>query len=353
MTFDKQKALDDPNSEFISFGHPLFDATLLWVEQKFNNSLREGACFKDPDGRFDGIIVFYEGEIQDGTKEIADKKLFSFYLPQDGDTVELINPVVIWDFEEHTPISEPVSIADFQTKVEQKLYPLLEEERLKIEKERQRQVNIREKYALVSLNQLIAKLESEFDELNDRKASGMDVRLAIHNKSVEKDRYEEAKAKLKEICRNEVTLSISTPTFAGAIRVKPATIENVLPTNRQEIEQIGMDVVIQHEKARGCSSVEDVSKNNLGFDIRSTTPDGKIRCIEVKARSNKGSVVLTPNEWFQANQLKDDYFLYVVLNARTQPELHIIQNPAERVTDVERITEVRYEISLMEITKER
>ena len=353
MTFDKQKALDDPNSEFISFGHPLFDATLLWVEQKFSNSLREGACFKDPDGRFDGIIVFYEGEIQDGTKEIADKKLFSFYLPQDGDTVELINPVVIWDFEEHTPISEPVSIADFQAKVEQKLYPLLEEERFKIEKERQRQVNIREKYALVSLNQLIAKLESELDELNDRKASGMDVRLAIHNKSVEKDRYEEAKAKLKEICRNEVTLSISTPTFAGAIRVKPATIENVLPTNRQEIEQVGMDVAIQHEKARGCSSVEDVSKNNLGFDIRSTTPDGKIRCIEVKARSNKDSVVLTPNEWFQANQLKDDYFLYVVLNAQTQPELHIIQNPAERITDVKQITEVRYQIPLMEITKER
>ena len=353
MTFDKQKAFDDPNSEFISFGHPFFNATLLWVEREFNNSLREGACFKDPDSRFDGIIVFYEGEIQDGTKNIADKKLFSFYLPQDSDKVELINPAVIWDFEEHVPIEKPVSIIDFQSKVEQKLYPLLEEHRSKIEKERQRQVKIKEEYALVSLNQLIAKLKSELDELNDRKARGIDVNLAIHNKSVEKDRYEDAKSKLEEICRNEVTLSISTPIFAGAIRVSPAAIENVLPTNRQEIEQIGMDLAIQHEKARDCSSIEDVSKDKLGFDIRSTTPDGKIRCIEVKARSNKGSVVLTPNEWFQANQLKDDYFLYVVLNARTQPELHIIPNPAEQVTDVKQVTEVRYQIPLTEITKQR
>ena len=43
-----------------------------------------------------------------------------------------------------------------------------------------------------------------------------------------------------------------------------------------------------------------------------------------------------------------DYLLYVVLNAVTQPELHIIQNPAERTNPEEKI-EARYMVSLDEI----
>ncbi|RKU09346.1 hypothetical protein C6503_21390 [Candidatus Poribacteria bacterium] len=61
---------------------------------------------------------------------------------------------------------------------------------------------------------------------------------------------------------------------------------------------------------------------------------------EVKARSDRAPIVLTSNEWFRAKQLKDDYFLYVVLNAAMQPELYIIQNPANQITDVTQVTEV-------------
>ena len=59
-------------------------------------------------------------------------------------------------------------------------------------------------------------------------------------------------------------------------------------------------------------------------------------------------MTLTQNEWFKAKQFKSDYFLYVVLNAATQPELHIIQNPAEQTQPAEKI-EARYQISLGEI----
>ncbi|MDE0086377.1 MAG: DUF3883 domain-containing protein, partial [Candidatus Poribacteria bacterium] len=104
--------------------------------------------------------------------------------------------------------------------------------------------------------------------------------------------------------------------------------------------------------AQGCV-VEDVSAESLGFDLRSKTQDGKIRCIEVKARSDRAPVVLTSNEWFRAKQLKNDYFLYVVLNAATHPESYIIQNPASQISAVRQITEVRYQVPLSEITKRR
>ena len=77
-------------------------------------------------------------------------------------------------------------------------------------------------------------------------------------------------------------------------------------------------------------------------------PQGVKRYIEVKARSESGAVTLTQNEWFKAKQFKSDYFLYVVLDAATQPNLHIIQNPAEQTQPAEKI-EARYQISLGEI----
>ena len=124
---------------------------------------------------------------------------------------------------------------------------------------------------------------------------------------------------------------------------------NASPHARKEIERIGMKHARRYEEEQGCT-VEDVSTKNLGFDLRSTTPNGEIRCIEVKARAERALVVLTSNEWHTAEQLKDDYFLYVVLNAVTQPELYIIQNPADTISEVKQV-EIRYQVPLSEITE--
>ena len=121
------------------------------------------------------------------------------------------------------------------------------------------------------------------------------------------------------------------------------------PHARKEIENIGMEHARRHEEEEGCT-VEDVSAENLGYDLRSTTPDDEIRCIEVKARDKRALVVLTSNEWETAQRLKDRYFLYVVLNAATQPELYIIRNPADKVVVDERY-DVRYQVPLSEITE--
>ena len=115
---------------------------------------------------------------------------------------------------------------------------------------------------------------------------------------------------------------------------------------RKEIERIGMEHARRYEEEQGCT-VEDVSTENLGFDLRSTTPNGEIRCIEVKARSERTFVLLTPNEWRTAKQLKDDYFLYIVLNAGTQPQLYIIPNPADTISEMKQVT--YHQVPLSEI----
>lgn len=359
VTFDKAQASTDPTAEFISFGHPLFEATLRYVEQEYAEDLKTGACFEDPDGRFNGVIVFYEGEIRDGADTVAGRRLFAFYLPEDSEVVERINPALIWDFSETrkpkpaVKNSEPIQIQELEERVSEQLRRHLEEYKQELTDERQRQVDIKSRYGITSLEKLILNLDSELLELEVESDKGRDVRRLIQNKTEQKARYEDEKEKLRQACQREVTLVRKPPTFAGAILVRPATDTNEIDTplhDRLEIERIGMAHATRHEEAQGCT-VEDVSAENLGFDIRSKTPDGKIRCIEVKARAGRAPIVLTANEWFKAKQLKDDYFLYVVLNAATQPELHIIQDPGNRISAVRQITEVRYQVPLSEITQ--
>lgn len=62
-----------------------------------------------------------------------------------------------------------------------------------------------------------------------------------------------------------------------------------------------------------------------------------------------GSIVLTQNEWFKAMRFGDDYFLYVVFNAATKPELFTIRNPAQKLKSQEKIEIVRYLVPLKQI----
>ena len=89
---------------------------------------------------------------------------------------------------------------------------------------------------------------------------------------------------------------------------------------------------------------EEVSLENLGYDIRSTLAE-TFRYIEVKARAASGVVALTPNEWLMAHRLGGEYWLYVVENAATQPQLHRIQNPAAKLKPNEVVEIVRYVVS--------
>jgi hypothetical protein len=97
-----------------------------------------------------------------------------------------------------------------------------------------------------------------------------------------------------------------------------------------EMEAIGMQVAMQYEREHGREP-EDVSSENLGHDIRSTTPSGQVRCIEVKARATTGAIVLTLNEWLMAQGLRDEDWLYIFENPRTDPRLHTIENPAAKL----------------------
>jgi len=97
ITFDKELAMREARAVFVSFGHPLFEAVLQWAEKTLMSALQQGATFLDPDGRRDGVLLFFEGQISDGLGEVAGKRLFALFVPRSGEPIEPISPAVIWD----------------------------------------------------------------------------------------------------------------------------------------------------------------------------------------------------------------------------------------------------------------
>ena len=342
VTFDKEIAFKNPDAEFLSFGHPLFEALLLWVEKTLSNSLLSGATFLDPDNRLDGYLLFYEGEIDDGTMKIAGKRLFAVFT--DGTTSSIMSPSVIWDLEESK--GEPVpseNITTLKKRVLDILHPEMEKYLKEILNERLRQAAIKEKYGIKSLNILIRELDDDILALYGRQERGENVDLALRNKIERKREYERDLDKLQQDIEQEKTLSKVTPRFVGILRVKPKEPMGEAMVSDLEIERIGMAYVMRYEMDSGREP-EDVSAENLGFDIRSWEKNGTTRYIEVKARKGQGAVALTQNEWFKAKRFGREYYLYVVYQTTTKPELYIIQNPAETIQPEEKIETVRYYI---------
>lgn len=53
-------------------------------------------------------------------------------------------------------------------------------------------------------------------------------------------------------------------------------------------------------------------------------------------------MALTPNEWIKAQRFGQDYWLYIVVNCKSDPELHLIQDPASKLHPKEEVSVVRY-----------
>jgi hypothetical protein len=135
------------------------------------------------------------------------------------------------------------------------------------------------------------------------------------------------------------------PEVIGVAAVLPAPLAQdpevaAAMARDDEVEAIAMEVAIAYDRAQRREP-EDVSAEALGFDIRSVGPDGT-RYIEVKGRAAVGGVALTRNEWIKAGRFGADYWLYVVVDCKTEPRLYLLHDPAAVLRPDEELEVVRY-----------
>jgi hypothetical protein len=343
VSFDKEKAFK-AQAEFVAMGHPLLEAVVSAILARYDQIAGEGAIFIDPAGKREGMIWFFEGEIKDGKNITAGRRLFAVYQGINEQSISFINPAILWDLKpvnkEQSQASELTHPSDADTIKSFLVTQGLENYKKELLERRQRDAGIKKKYGIRSLESMILDSDAKISDYETRRMKGENIPEAtIQNEVRKKEDLERKKRDLLKEIEAEVHLYPTEPKIIGAVRVLPGEAQGEMIVD-EEIEKIGMNFVMEYEK-REDREPEDVHLENLGYDIRSRELEN-YRYIEVKARAKEGAVALTPNEWLMAQRLKDEYWLYVVANAASNPELYVIQNPAAHLKPEEEVSIVRY-----------
>jgi superfamily II DNA or RNA helicase len=346
FSFDKEHAYKG-QAEFVAPGHPLLEAVVEKIFQIYREEVEKGAIFLDPSASLNGFIWFLEGVVNDGTGAVAGKRIYALY--QDAQNrIRQVSPSILWDLKPCTDkniLSELKNTPDEESVINYAIETILPQYLDELKAQREHYAEIKKKYGLASLDELIAQSVSKLTEYETRRAKGEAIPdVVIQNERRNREELEKRKEKLLKSIEAETHLSLSTPKILGVVAVLPKIPTDDTLKEDREIEEIGMRIAMEFEISQGRRPV-DISAQNLGFDIRSESPDGTFRYIEVKTRARDGKIALTPNEWLMAHRLGSEYWLYVIINAVKNPELYTIQDPATKLHPEEEVEVVRYVVS--------
>jgi HSP20 family molecular chaperone IbpA len=109
-----------------------------------------------------------------------------------------------------------------------------------------------------------------------------------------------------------VTSALVVPAPIAIVEPDAPSLQRDVPMRRDdEVERIAMEVAMRYEQSRGWTPY-DVSQDGEHYDIRSESPTGDKRFIEVKGRAQSGAIALTAPEVDKLRQLGNRAFLYIV-----------------------------------------
>lgn len=103
--------------------------------------------------------------------------------------------------------------------------------------------------------------------------------------------------------------------------------------NDEEVERAGVAAVMEYERTHGREP-EEMPPLNPGFDVRSVDAEERVRFIEVKATTNvwgERGVAMSSMQFDTALKKREDFWLYVVDRALSDPSVHPISDPASKV----------------------
>ena len=345
VAFAKELTQDDPTLEWVTPGHPLFEVVREDVLNQVQDDLRRGAVFYDLKRERPARLDVFSAAIQDGRSNVLHRRLFVVQTEMDGQMV-VKQPTLFLDLvpagKDTGYVPEggalPGQAQVEQTLIEQALSPFAEE----IQAQRQKDVSTIREHLEISLNAIIDRVQCQFAELLSQKESGSQESGLDGRMKQTEDRLFELNGRLEKRLaelEQEQSCTIADIRHYGQAWVLPHPERNspemASMVSNEEIEKTAVDAVIAYEEARGWQ-VESVESENRGFDLISRKPhpeDPKtaiaVRFIEVKGRSHVGEVALTANEFKTAQRMQQDYWLYVVFNCATQPEVNLIQDPAK------------------------
>jgi len=342
IVFDKEMLKKDATSEWVTPGHPLFEAIREEISDRVLQDLRHGSVFYDLHSKEPYRLDVFAGSIKDGRGNILHRRLFVVQTNMDG-SMTIKQPTIFLDL---APATKGTAVPDGnglpdrqateQTLIEKALNPFRDE----ITAERLHEIDIISNHVEISLNSIIDKVQCQLAALLEQKQagsveSGLDGRIKQFD-----DRLFELNGRLerrREDLVKERECTIGSVDYIGCAWALPHPERNapaIAPMVRDdEVEKIAVKAVTEYEQARGWQ-VESVENQNRGFDLISRRPYPEdpatavdVRFIEVKGRATIGDIAMTTNEYKTAERLKKDYWLYAVFNCASKPDIHSVQDP--------------------------
>lgn len=358
---------------FLCPGHPLLDAVIDQILEKYRDILRRGAVLVDDrdNGREPRVVFYMEHAIQDastlpsGERRTVSKRMLYVEIDRSG-RVRPLNHAPYLDLRPLAP-DEPSPAEIFalpecawiSTELEQRAleYAIGEMVPEHLNEVRARRFEMIERTRAAVRERLtkeIAYWDHQAEKLKIQEQAGKaGARL---NSQEARRRADELQARLDRRMREldlEKQISALQPVVTGGFLVVPrgmiaaasgpaaAEPEDV---NLQDIAARARQIVIDIERRLGYVPV-DREDERIGYDIESRDPrTGRLRFIEVKGRaSGARTLTVTRNEIMTSLNKPEDYILAIVeFLGGDDHKVHYIKRPFRREPDFA-VTSVNYD----------
>lgn len=384
ITFEKdlRNVTGKPMADFVCPGHPLLDATIDLVTERYRDLLKRGAVLIDDTDEGEEIraLLYLEHAVQDartdraGNRRVVSKRLQ--FVEVDGQRNAFnAGPAPYLDYRPPTQ-DETIVLAELTPP--QWLRGSLESQAMEyaaihlvpqhLDELRRRKEELVDK----TIGAVKDRLTKEINYWDHRAVTLKDQELAGKinaklNSGLARQRADELSARLQKRLaelEQERKLSALPPVVLGGAMVVPIGFLRKLrgesaetppdfAISTEESERRAMEAVIATERQLGFIP-RDVSAENLGYDVESSIPNtGLLRFLEVKGRA-RGSrtVTITKNEILTALNKPEQFILAVVLLDPEREDVRYVRLPFDKEPDF-KATSVNYDLSaLLALAKE-
>lgn len=326
ITFERGVSDGDPRFEWVTPGHPLFEAVRRQIEHEARPHFRQGVVFYEVEREESAVLEIYTAAVADGTGKTSHEQMFVVETSASGarhlrEPTYLLGLLLPDNRPQPIPQINLDEAASQAFLYERALQPFLQQTAA----ERQKDLDLVKRHVELCFTELIDKRDEVLTKhliARDHGDPTADGLIEIESQKI-LDLQRRRDSRCEELERQRALSLRGLERIAVALVLphperRAPEVSNLVAN--PETERRAMEAVVAYEEARGCK-VEDVHEQNLGYDLRSLHEGtGESRLIEVKGiGAATGTVCLTPNEKRMAEDRPDVFWLYVVTDCNTNP----------------------------------
>ncbi|MEE3504566.1 helicase-related protein [Acidiphilium acidophilum] len=344
VTFDKGLIPGQPQAELLAPGHPLLDAAVDVVLERFQPLLGQGAVLVDDNdpGIIPHLLVYLDHAVRDGRTatsgepRVISRRLQFITLNEDGNAADGgsapyldCRPIKA---DELALIADTLAASWLETGIEQRavgfaIANLVPDHLDEVKHRRLAEIEKVEREVRTRLKREINYWDMRAARLREEEQAGKEQRINASNAEATAQRLVERLHTRQTELDRERQISALPPVLRGAAlvipcglldaRAAPRTAPTPIgfsedPAARAAVERLAMEAVMAAERHMGFDP-RDVSAEKKGWDIESRTPAGHLRFVEVKGRHAEGrDLILTKNEILASLNAPEAFHLAIV-----------------------------------------